>query len=702
MLKDLSLETVYYSAKHDLLNDFLIPCLKESCTYDRAAGYWSSNIFKIAAEGLSVFIENKGKIRLIVGTLTSMEDYEALAIGLNKDSIIEKYGHDFISNFDRFNDDLKNFRLDCLSWLIANNQLEIKVAFRSKGIFHIKDGILKDKNNDKIFFSGSGNDSQAAFATGFNYERLRIDRSWINHENIIIESEISVFEDLWQNRAKDTQVTPLANVAKEYFEHRASNINEKPTVAEEKRLIKNDYISLLKPKIPDEFEPFQHQQSALNNWKDENYQGIFELATGTGKTKTSIYGAVKMLEAKKRICLLIIVPYKNLADQWVEELNEFNINPIKCYETYQSWEEQLNDNIAKFSQETIDFMSIVVVKNTLTSKRFQNLLKIINPDTLMVIGDECHHYGSKVYNESLPKDAKYRIGLSATPYHYLNDDINLALDSYFNKVVKKFTLDEAINKGILCPYEYHIFPISLTPDEEDRYLEISKKIGMLFYSGNTDKSSFGAALAERARIIGNAENKIIKLNEILSNLKPSPYTLFYCAEGVVHDEFILENEIVEEESRQVDDVTELLYNLNWKSSRFTSSEITKSRKEILSNFKDKTIDALVAMKCLDEGIDIPLTKTAFIIASSANPRQHIQRRGRILRTHKDKEKATIYDFFVNLPVADESDKYSKRLITSELKRVNEFSKLALNHHETYNTLRPILINYGMEELLVTN
>ncbi len=714
MLKDINFKPIYNSDYDNLLEDFLIPALKAGYTYDRQVGYWSSNIFKIAAEGLSVFVKNKGRIRLLVGTFTDIDDYDALNIESKKDEILLKYGSDFNKLFENNDDELNRFRIDCLSWLVANNQLEVKVAYRPNGIFHAKDGIIKDKRSSLIAFSGSANDSRNAFDNDFNYERINVYKSWAHKDessrcDILAEE----FEELWQNHSPVTKVYPLAEINRDYLLRRAAKIKtENITIDREIDLIKSDRskIKIKKPKKPKyingkKFEIYPHQKEALNKWMNNGkFKGIFALATGTGKTITSIFGAIKIYKARGRLCLIVAVPYLSLADQWVEELRIFNIIAIRCYDGYQNWEDNLIEKVSQFKRDVIDFLPIVVVNKTLITGKFQSLLNLINSENMMVIGDECHHHGSKYYNDSLPKDAEFKLGLSATPNHYLNDENNIRLEKYYGKIEAKFDLQEAIEKKILCPYEYHIINVSLTPDEQDEYREISKEIGKAYaISGGLESHGMKSLIAQRTRLLGNAENKLIELENILKNKKPEPYTLFYCAEGTVSNDEESENVLNEIEdidmTRQTNMVSELVNRYDWKSSRFTNREARNIKSLILENFKEGSIDALVAMKCLDEGIDIPLCKTAFILASSNNPRQFIQRRGRILRKHPQKEKAIIYDFFVSVPIIDPENKYDIRLIEREVKRVNEFSKLSINPEVAYNTLGPLLEQYGLEEII---
>jgi superfamily II DNA or RNA helicase len=713
MLRNLDFKPRYNSDYDSLLNDFFIPALKQAYTYDRAVSYFSSKALIEAAEGLSIFVKNKGKIRLIINTFINIDDYDALNIDSKKDEIIKKYGLNIQDAYEKFNDDLSAFRIECLSWLVANGQLEIKVAYRKFGIFHWKEGIIRDKQNSVVVFNGSMNETESAMNIEKNGETISVFSSWLHdNEKKRCEEHSTEFDDLWNNRFPRTKVMPLSRIDREYFIEKAKNIRKEDLSEETEIRLSDKYIKkyqIKKPQIPShlngsKFRIHEHQRDALNEWKSSNYQGIFELATGTGKTITSIFGAVKIFEATKKLCLVVSVPYLSLAEQWVDELRKFQIIPIRCFETHKNWESNLQETIKKFNSDLIDFFAIVVVNATMITTKYQNLIgKISKKERIFFIGDECHHHGSEYFNQKLPKEVKYKLGLSATPEHYINEDHNDRLVSYYGKSVYKYTLEKAIKDNILCKYEYNLININLTFDEQEEYRELSKRISQRYaISGGKNDNIMNSLIRRRTRLIGNAENKIIVLNNILKSQKPEPYTLFYCGEGIIENE---ENEIeyTEEDNgdtmRQIEIVSEIISNHNWRSSRFTNREPRNIKPDILNNFKNGTIDALVAMRCLDEGIDIPLCKTAYIIASSNNPRQFIQRRGRILRKHPKKEKAVINDFFVSVPMIDASNVYDTRHIRNEIRRVNEFSKLSMNYAQTYNTIRPILLEYGLEEMV---
>ena len=396
---------------------------------------------------------------------------------------------------------------------------------------------------------------------------------------------------------------------------------------------------------------------------------------------------------------MIAVPYQDLADQWLEVLRAFGINAIPCYRSTALWKENLQSAIDRYNSGVDDFVSAVVVNRSLNTENFQAIIsQVSNSKPFLFIGDECHHHSSASYSSCLPRNAEFRIGLSATPEHYLDEERNISLSDYYGQIVANYTLIDAIKDEVLTPYNYHVVPVRLEEDEFEEYLSISSQISKLSFGGeNLDNPSLTALLMKRSRLLGSARGKIIKLKETLRDVNPEAHTLFYCGDGMVED-----NSSKNGESRQIEAVTKIASENGFVPSRFTADENLKQRRHILEGFKDGSIKSLVAIKCLDEGIDIPACKTAFILASSANPRQFVQRRGRILRKSEGKDIARIYDFIVYADEGDRGEKINHKsadILRNELKRVTEFASVALNKHETYNALRPILVKYGLSGLI---
>ena len=439
------------------------------------------------------------------------------------------------------------------------------------------------------------------------------------------------------------------------------------------------------------FMSIRSQRSASDN------KGILKLATGSGKTITSLVAASKVFESRGRLILIIAVPYIELANQWVENLKLFDTCPIKCWGSSNSWSSDVDSAFSLYKLERRNFISLVVVNKTLTNQVFQEKIKKIDTNHIMLIGDECHNLGAEKVNKSLP-GAYFRLGLSATPFRSDDDEIDSPfpdesrgrLLEYFGGIVDKYTLEDAINDGVLCGYSYKVVPVRLTEEEQDEFDEISLNIAKLIIKqkatglDSQQRSSLTTLCGKRSMLLGSASNKFIKLQELVKGIKvyDRRHTLFYCGVGKVQDkEFEGDEKVIEKTSG-------ILKDEGWRTSRFTSVQSPKERVERMSEFEAGVIDALVSIRVLDEGVDVPVCKTAIIMASTRNPRQYVQRRGRVLRKAKGKEEALIYDFVV-LPSKGSNSNSSKKLLEAELERVDDFCMLANNKNEVEKTINEL-------------
>lgn len=440
---------------------------------------------------------------------------------------------------------------------------------------------------------------------------------------------------------------------------------------------------------PEWVEARPYQQDAIQSWGQNGAKGVLQMATGTGKTVTALMAATTIADRLDgKLGLIIAVPYQHLVDQWRDDVQDFGVNPVRAYESRATWQDRFEGEVAEFNRGFRDGFVVITTHDTFTSDAFQRILTRVNRDEVMLIGDEVHHLGATHYRQRLPETIPMRLGLSATPQRFYDDEGSDALFDYFGEIVFEYTLQEAIRNGSLCEYYYIPHVVELTPDEETEYLELSRKISRLIqqYGGNigdaesNEHSGLKFALFERARLIGSAENKLKRLTELLHDQGEIRHTLVYCGDGTV------EGSVGDRTERHVDAALAALRKLGIHAKRFTADEKRDEREELLSAFDEGDVEALVAIRCLDEGVDVPATRTAYVLASSSNPRQFVQRRGRILRTHPGKQHAVIHDFVVAPPSeirdADDDDerfKTERRLVRQELTRVNLFGEAARNH-----------------------
>ncbi|RWD39939.1 DEAD/DEAH box helicase family protein [Mesorhizobium sp.] len=719
MLRDLPLKSVYKSDTDNILDDFYFPALAVANRYDRAVGFFSAATLSYAAQALSCFVKRGGQIRLVLGAFCDQGDLDAVMAGYRQREISEAVGQQLLNEITGPSDELFQNRVEALSWLVAYGRLEVKIALRAKGMYHDKIGIIVDDNGDSVVFAGSANESLHALLPAFNYESIDVFPSWKAELVDYYAPHARSFERLWRNESKGTAVLDIPTAVKEHLVAVARSLDYTPDPELEAAIaarMRNGETSASKqhssrPSEPKTIngQPFSvrpHQIQALDNWRTiGDFHGILDLATGSGKTVTAIHAIVKLSQAIKGLVCVIAVPYQNLADQWCDILSVFNIYAIRCYVSRDQWVEELRVAVHEASLGVREFTAVVVVNRTLKTQEFQNCLRLVRGPWMLWIGDECHHHGSLSLADALPDQARYRLGLSATPEHYLDNDRNARLQTYYGKQVFHYSLAQAIEDKVLTPYHYHPHVIEFTENEVAEFFDLCSEIGRLFArneNASADSASphLKAMLMRRSRLVGSAANKLTELARVLGREKPTTHTLFYCGDGSVEADDEDGDSDRTFEQRQIEALSELLHKKGWDVSRFTSRESRKDRATILENFRLGVIDAMVAIRCLDEGIDVPACGTAYILASSKDPRQFIQRRGRILRRSPGKTRATIHDFIVVVPDGLDADEdHAKRLIVDELKRVTEFAKLSENRFEAYDALRPTLLRYDLEHLL---
>jgi superfamily II DNA or RNA helicase len=675
--KELSIKRSYETDSYNsILNQFLIPVLKCSSEYKRAVGYFNSRALLNMAEGIQGLIDNGGKIKLIVSPRLEPEDILAIKAGCELDDVIKRSIKKEIEEGEIALRDINN--LEILENLVASGILEIKVAFtKTYGIYHEKIGIMKSIDTEQIGFTGSLNETLAAQEV--NFESIDVFRSWVGTENDrIVEKEIK-FERIWNDKEEKLIIRNFPKVIAEDLIGR--DIKREILYKEVFPIIEN--IKRTGPMKPDFsphfiFEFRDYQLEAIAKWKANNFKGIFSMGTGTGKTLTSI-GALLSLwnEMNESLFLLILCPYTHLVEQWEEDLIKSNVYPIKAYSAYK-WKESSKDAIRRLNYGISDFECIICTNGTYISGEMQKTLSKVKCKRMIIV-DEAHNFGSGEIRKFHDESFDFRLALSATYKRYFDDEGTKSLLNYFNKIVYELGLEKAIEMGALTKYYYHPVVTTLTEDEYEEYKKITKKIGKMYASSNDeDNNGLTTLLIKRSRILNLAENKLVEFKRLISERSDTYDNLVYCAAGKMKSG-----------ERQIDEVTKILGNdLDMRTHKFTAEENSEIRSMIIKDFEDRKIQAIVAIKCLDEGVNIPSIETAYILASSGNEKEFIQRRGRVLRKSKGKQFANIYDFIV-LPrasemtgnISEDEIRIDKSIINKELGRMREFVDLSLNSYE---------------------
>lgn len=427
-----------------------------------------------------------------------------------------------------------------------------------------------------------------------------------------------------------------------------------------------------------------YQEAAINSFFNSNNNGILDMATGTGKTFTSLYAASEMFKSSDKQFLVIIVPFLHLIDQWVKDFALFGIDHyIKISGSKRVWMPKIEKAIWEYNRDYRNKIVVIGSYKSIMNVSFQKNIENVTKGTFL-IADECHYIGSKEYRKNNFGHFESKLGLSATPRRWWDEEGTRAINRLFKKVVFTLSLDEAILNNSLTPYMYYPIIVDLSGEESQIYASMTKKITRLFSRKNRTQNEddiLKSLLIKRSKIIQNADMKQIQLLKILKEQKDKSHTLVYCGAG------------------QVDEIVNLISSLGIKVHRFNSEIGTEKRKMILKLFDAGEIEVLVAIKCLDEGVDVPSTRTAYFLASTSNPREFIQRRGRILRKANGKNRAEIYDFIVLPGNTDKRDLSLQSFAEKELPRFAEFSQSALNEYEARKALIPYLESQNLNYLM---
>ena len=710
-LKDIDVQREYRNKAKDIVSEFYLPLMSSSILYQRAVGYFSSSALAFYTLGISRLIENGGRIELIASPELTQEDIDAIELGYEyRDNIIERaLLNSLNSPINKFEEE----RLNLLATYIAEEKLEIKIAFVQDGtklsIYHEKLGLLHDKENNVVAFTGSMNESGNGFYG--NYETVDAYCNWKSEDVARVDDKIKAFNNIWNNTDPGVETIRFPLIEKHIIEKYKKNTINTNIDEDQFEISNNISINNYNKGITISYDDlYDYQKKAINNWKDNNFVGIYDMCTGAGKTYTAIGSIKKLYEEKQgRLAVVIVAPYQHLVEQWVDDLIKYNIFPIVGYSNskYKNYKDQLRKQIFDYNLGVKKFICFICTNASFKIDKVQTLITKIK-DNLLLVVDEAHNFGSDELRNFLSEKYDYRLALSATLDRHGDPEGTAALYGFFKTKCIEYTLKQAIAEKKLTEYYYHPYIVTLTQRELDDYISLSNEIRQYIHkdkNGNIKLSEKAKKLAiKRSRIIAGAFEKIEKLKEIIEPYKHDHNLLVYCGATTLNSEE-LENEGIEEDIRQIDFITRTLgEELGMNVSQFTSREDMPTRANLIERFKKaEELQGLIAIKCLDEGVNIPSIKTAFILASTTNPKEYIQRRGRVLRTCDGKDYANIYDFITiprslseafALPPDEVSSDIS--LIKNEINRMIEFKKLSLNPYDSDKIINELVDAYGLQ------
>ena len=689
---------------------------------------------------------------MVINDILSIEDQQAMMVG-ETDIWVPYFDLQNLQEVKRTLSERDKHFFECLAWLIKNERLEIKIVApkEGEGIAHSKCGVFSDGLN-RVAFDGSCNFSRTALIE--NLESLTAFCDWDGQGDVYKIDDIAEDFERTFGGNDDSVIYMKADEVKAgisaNFKHkdigelmrdeqnlitRRLNSNLPHNIQSVLNRAKKKVESIIKkidgqslnvsnkeePRFPFD-EPRDYQKQAYENWKVKQ-KGLFAMATGTGKTLTSLNCLLNIWKKFHFYKAIILVPTITLVDQWEDECKRFHFNHItKVSSKNPKWKIEL-DNIKtkesiKIGGEESSFIIIATYASFARENIFRELVDF-NRNTMrqmLLIADEAHNMGAGRILDRLDgvKFAR-RIGLSATPERQFDESGNKAILGFFgceNGYTFEFNMQEAIDKGYLCRYKYYPHIVHLNDGEMAEYMRISLQLAKFF---NQEKESFPKGddilmrlLLKRKRIVHKAQEKERIFQQIIQERYAEKgdlkYTLVYVPEGArpddetadvfddietINDDDYSDN-LIDTYTRIVQDVSKTT-----TVKKFVSG--IKERNEILEKYACGEIEVLTSMKCLDEGVDVPRSEMAIFCASTGNPRQFIQRRGRILRKHPDKHIAIIHDLVVAPEVNSAQDNYDmeRSLIKSELKRVRDFAVLSENADFAYNELNEILSYYNI-------
>jgi DNA phosphorothioation system restriction enzyme len=693
-LAELRLKTRYRTGEDDLVADFYLPCLRVASQYDRAVGYFTSGALALAAPALAPFLGNGGRMRLVTSPRLTEADVAAMVAGYEsrEEVVVGALRRELEAN--DLPDPVRD-TLSCLSWLIAHDRLEVRIALladgQAAGIYHEKIGVIRDAEGTRVAFQGSANESVGGLVR--NFESILVFSSTRAEQAPLVDQLDRDFQMLWDRQLPNLEVIDFPEAARR-------TLIETYTPDRAERLVERATGGPRLPAPPDTLEIRPYQREAMTAWFAARGGGVLEMATGTGKTIVALAIATRMAEERASdragLAIVVVCPYTHLVGQWMSEAGDFGFNPVACFGGHQQWESDLRARLLELQYGARLTVMAIATNDTFATPPFQRMLKGL-PSASLLIADEMHNLGAPALRQALPEHLKFRLGLSATPERHRDEAGTAALRQYFGKTVFELGLKEAIQRKALTPYRYHPIVIELNETELQSYLELSDRIGQRWAIAGDEAEGddvLEALLIRRARLIASASGKIPRLVELLEPARASTHNLVYCGDGRVASDD-------REDERQVDAVVRALgTELRMAVRRYTADEDAVERGVLRDSFARGEIQVLVAIRCLDEGVDIPETRRAYILASSTNPRQFIQRRGRVLRRAKGKDIADIYDFIVVPPASADAHRHpaEQRLMARELERVIEFAGVAVNGPEAMAALRDLRMRYNLLHL----
>lgn len=667
--KDFNINISYKSVGENTLSNIVNPLLGCTKIYRRSVGFFSSSALDFIGDGIISLARNGGKIFLCTCPRLSEEDIAAIKLGYEVREILkERFEEEVAKTLDLISDD----NAQMLYSLIKEGILDVKVVCKKNGIYHDKLAVLEDFNGNKVAFVGSANESAPGYHD--NYEKVRVYKSWTDTEGRV-EDETEEFLSIWNN---SNEFLTVYNFMEAFERKVLERVENGPS--------KNS-----KKDAP--YEMRDYQKEAKRNWIEKGHKGFYVMATGTGKTITSLYSIQELIK-ERRVFTVIAVPYKHLVNQWYEDVKTF-FPDAEVHFVHSEAKDPEGRIYTSYLMAKHEYKPIIII-TTIKSffiDRFIRLYDKVEFEKLLIV-DEAHNFVNRIDGE-LSSKYIYKLGLSATPVFGNDVEKTQSLINWFGGKVMDFPIEKAIGK-YLVNYEYHPIFIEATENDEENFARATTLMMSAIdqdLNKIIDEEKFTLGYRGRLRAISMAEGKIDFIKSIFSKIEEKDHFIIYCSDGklfyndkkngdsqeIRHLEFMLKminNSLLET-------------NCNLRATKFTAAEDINTRIELIDRFNKGYDHIMVAIKCLDEGINIPSIKSALILSSNDNYREFVQRRGRILRLYPGKEIAHIYDVLVMPSLSNMA------FAEIELRRFYEYARLSTNFDYLKLVLEDKMSDYGL-------
>lgn len=667
-LADFDWRQRYSTGRNDLYADFYEPAISRAATFDRAVGYFRSTIFNLTGAAVARFALRNGRIRLVCSPDIPEEDAKAIDSALSLRTTVETA---LLRELEQVLDNPEaRSGVEMLSALVATDHLDVRLCIwpAGSGLFHDKVGVFHDTVGNALSFVGSANETWQAWSRNGNHESFEVFRSW-SSEDDRVDAHAAYFESLWEGREPSLTVIEVPTAVRE----RLIGVTADSPHAVLKRFAH--------ARAKERRKPFAFQTQAIESWETRDRRGILQHATGTGKTVTALLAIRRWLDSG--LPALVLVPSRLLLRQWEREarLELADMDPAILLVGGNNDQWRRHSLLRLFTESSGDPRLTIATIQTACTDDFRRRLHA-GPH-LLIVADEVHRLGAPGFRKALMANAGGRLGLSATPDRYGDPEGTEEIRSYFGPNLEPvITLRDAIALKRLCPYKYFPHLVSLDDGEiadwQVRTRQIVKAHGVCQARPNDRESSerYRLLLIQRAKIAKQAAEKTGTACAIVEEGYSTPqHWLVYC-----------------DDRSQLDEVVSSLRQrrlpvLEYHSAMENDAEATMDR-------FGRDGGVLVAIKCLDEGVDIPSVSHAVILASSRNPREFIQRRGRVLRRAAGKTSATIHDLLVQPPPSGGANIFDA-LTEAEVARAVVFARDAANQ-SAYTGLMTLCARWGVD------